>query len=74
MMLGEIRHRRIDRFGRYKVLEQQPVTDVRLRAGYGDYAVESEVKNAAFDFRYGTASADEQLVAIGLGLFAGDFG
>lgn len=67
MMLGEIRHRRINGFGRYEVLEQQLVTDVCLRARHGHHAVESKTQNVAFDFRHGTTGADEELVTVGLG-------
>lgn len=67
MMLGEIRHRRINGFGRYEVLEQQLVTDVCLRARHGHHAVESKTQNVAFDFRHGTTGADEELVNVGLG-------
>ena len=74
MMLGKIRHRRIDRFRRDEMLEQQPVSDIRLSARHGNHAIETEVEDAAFDFRHGTPGADEELVAVGLGLFASDFG
>ena len=74
MMLGEIRHRRINCLGRYEVLEQQLIANIRLRAGYGNYTVESKIQNAAFDFWHGATGADEELVAVGLGLFASDFG
>ena len=74
MMLGKIRHRRIDRFRRDEMLEQQPVSDIRLSARHGNHAIETEVEDAAFDFWHGTPGADEELVAVGLGLFASDFG
>ena len=56
------------------MLEQQPVSDIRLSARHGNHAIETEVEDAAFDFRHGTPGADEELVAVGLGLFASDFG
>ena len=54
--------------------EQQPVSDIRLSTRHGNHAIETEVEDAAFDFRHGTPGADEELVAVGLGLFASDFG
>ena len=74
MMLGEIRHRRINCLGRYEVLEQQLIANIRLSARHGNHAIETEVEDAALDFRHGTPGADEELVAVGLGLFASDFG
>ena len=56
------------------MLEQQPVSDIRLSARHGNHAIETEVEDAALDFRHGTPGADEELVAVGLGLFASDFG
>ena len=56
------------------MLEQQPVSDIRLSARHGNHAIETEVEDAAFDFWHGTPGADEELVAVGLGLFASDFG
>ena len=52
------------------MLEQQPVSDIRLSTRHGNHAIETEVEDAAFDFRHGTPGADEELVAVGLGLFA----
>ena len=56
------------------MLEQQPVSDIRLSTRHGNHAIETEVEDAAFDFRHGTPGADEELVAVGLGLFASDSG
>ena len=67
MVFGKIGHRRIDGFGRYEVLEQQLISDIRLCAGYGNYTVESKIQNVAFDFRHGSTGADEELVTVGLG-------
>ena len=47
------------------MLEQQPVSDIRLSARHGNHAIETEVEDAAFDFRHGTPGADEELVAVG---------
>ncbi len=67
MVFGKIGHHRIDGFGRYEVLEQQLIADIRLCAGYGNYTVESKIQNVAFDFRHGSTGADEELVTVGLG-------
>ena len=49
------------------MLEQQPVSDIRLSARHGNHAIETEVEDAAFDFRHGSTGADEELVTVGLG-------
>ena len=67
MVFGKIGHRRIDGFGRYEVLEQQLIADIRLCAGYGNYTVESKIQNVAFDFGTDRPVQMEELVTVGLG-------
>ena len=55
------------------MLEQQPVSDIRLSARHGNHAIETEVEDAAFDF--GT-ERPVQMKSCGRwpGLVASDFG
>ncbi len=55
------------------MLEQQLIADIRLCAGHGNYTIETEIENVAFDFRHGSTGADEELVTVGLGPFAQRF-
>ena len=48
MMLGKIRHRRIDRFRRGEMLEQQPVSDIRLSTRHGNHAIEMYFVKSVF--------------------------